>query len=372
MISLPNHITDQLLDLRRPAQLQGCKRLYQLAGADGVTILTGGVRGWSAALGCGLSYPKILFAELEALEIIGVEFYPGEGGQVAEIHLQQAEPIARSIADQPPPAEPTSVTHEIPHQDAVEDPPDRSLIATPQTPLYGTNHESKQQQHDRAREDAKPDRAFLTEVLLAEFPGADRALLAAWQADPYVNNCSAAVAALAGSPRATLADWRVDLAAAQDRPGVGWPGGLVLAAWSRGERITPRRQALPPPAPRGRAAPPAESAEALRAALRTSPALQPRSEPSPARASPPGPSPGLRQLWRAAIGTLRAQIPPGEFDNWLRGLDLVALADGAATLRAPSAEVAGAVERRYATQIRRTLGDLVGAPVQLRLEAAAP
>lgn len=408
MIAQPPHITQLLLDLRRPKQLKGCIRLFELASASGVAILTGGVRGWAEALGCGLSYPKILFAELEALEIIaGVEYFPGEGGQVAEVHLLQPD----SITDQRERTFGLPAAGDASHADAVDEAPDRSLIVPPRTP-HVDDHESMQQQHAHVRENSKPD-STLTRFLLREVPGADVALLNAWEANPQVNDCKAARDALISSPGATLADWRADLAAAEDRPSTAWPVGLVLACWARGERVTPRR--TPPvvtPTPRqrdGRAGPSAPRAPSLpndreiredtellpgdrdaflaqyaaapddtaraevlcafrRAwATRYEADLVSQQQTAAPAGYPPASSIQLRQIWQAAMGACQTKIARQEFDAWLRGSVLLAFEGGTATVLAPSQIHKEGLERRHLILVRRSLGDVIGAPVQVRV-----
>ncbi|NTU85107.1 MAG: hypothetical protein HGA45_38065, partial [Chloroflexales bacterium] len=207
--------------------------------------LHGGVRGWAETLGCAAGYPKMLFRLLEQYGYVaGVDYYPGAGGQVVAVQL--ARPDDHPVIVSAPPTGPAPAAEA--HQDAAADPPVRSVIESPHTPLYGTHESLQQQQH--AREDTEPDTA-LTQLLRAEFPRADAALLAAWEANPQVNDCKAARDALLGFPTATCANWQADLAAAEDRPTVAWPVGLVLACWAQGERVTPRRAApvAPPAAP---------------------------------------------------------------------------------------------------------------------------
>jgi hypothetical protein len=245
MMALPSPIIDQLLDLNRSAQLKGALRIYALAGTDGVAVLNGGVRGWAEALGCGRSYPKVLFGELERLGIIhGVEFYPGEGGQVAEVYL---EPAADSITDQAlAPALPPD-GHDGSHQDAECHAADRSLIEPPHTPLYGTDHDLKQQQHAaNPKSDIADEPGMTGRLLRQEFPQVDQALIAAWEADPRVDT-EAAAKALCGQPEATLELWHAQIAAAERRRGIDTPIGLVLAIWGCGKLVnSPRAQSRPP------------------------------------------------------------------------------------------------------------------------------
>lgn len=240
----------------------------------------------------------------------------------------------------------------------------------------------QQQQHDRAcvRGVAEPDRTNLTELLLREFPDADRALLAVWGADPHVNFRSerddepAALRALRGFPSATLADWHADLTAAAERPTIGWPVGAVLAAWSRRERITPRRAAPVRPSPladrikkrREEFDPDEVRAQIARRGGVASPAPDELARASPP-AAPPGQrsDPTLRQRWQAVLGAIAPQVPREDL-AWLRQLIPEALEAGEATFRAPSPTVEMGVHR-YLDTIRHALGDVVGYPVTVRI-----
>lgn len=188
----------------------------------------------------------------------------------------------------------------------------------------------QQQQHAHAHDPRVAEAGFLTGLLLREHPSADRALLSAWEADPRVNDCKAAAAALGGFPTATLGAWQTDLAAAEDRPTTEWPVGLVLATWARGERVTPRRSAVverpsfTPPKPRAAPEPP----------------LAP---PPPRSAAPPEPPPRvlpaereqMRRL-QLALGVVREQFTSKDLMDW--GLNRAAVADvagGAAVITLP-------------------------------------
>lgn len=363
------------LDLRRyPATRDGYERLCELADASGVVLLTGGVRGWAETIGCSYGYPKTMLRQLEGLGYVdGIEYYPGEGGLVAEVHLHRPD---RSLIESEPPL-PVERVHEIPHQDAGEESADRSLIESPHTPLYGTHDSKQQQQHEAHTVSAGTDRV-LTQQLLAEFPQADRALLAAWEANPRVNKLDAAREALAGFPRATLSDWQTDLAnaeAARAR-GIAWPEGLVLACWSRGERVSPPRSKAPSPPPERPTRPVQRGREVLdttaaRAWIEQQGGIvNAPPAPTPGAAPAPRQDPELIRRWQAALVELRQQLAPGEFDVWLRETRLVALAGDEATIAAPQGVVAGL--GRYQRQIRRALGDVLGGSVQVRIVTATP
>lgn len=243
MTALPSHIIDRLLDLNRPSQLRAALRLYQLAGADGVAVLTGGVRGWSETLGCGRSYPKVLFAELEQLEIVeGVEFYAGEGGQVAEVHLTPAD----SITDQTSPPAPSADDHAPPHQDAENHAADRSVIATPHTPLYGTDHDlTQQQQYARNAEPDMPTGRggadYWVAWALSTFPN-EPTLIRAVFLHPQANFTTARNL-FSARPDLTLAQWEAELKKASELDHIKRPWGLAVSQLTVGQEIAPIRAA---------------------------------------------------------------------------------------------------------------------------------
>jgi len=78
----------------------------------------------------------------------------------------------------------------------------------------------------------------------------------------------------------------------------------------------------------------------------------------------------LTQIWHAALGTIQMQIPRHEFDTWLRGTTLVALDGGTATVGTVSPFHREQLEHRYMSPVQRSLGDVVGFPVQVRFTIA--
>ncbi|NCC33270.1 MAG: hypothetical protein EOM24_14825, partial [Chloroflexia bacterium] len=149
----------------------------------------------------------------------------------------------------------------------------------PHPPMW--NHDSMQQQHGHTQSEEPTGISFVQRLLQA-FPETDRALLTAWASNPLVNECAAALAALQGFPTATLEAWQQDLAAARSRPNIVLPEGLVLACWSRGERVNAARvrpSATPQATPRQErrrsqpAAPRAYDAARVRAQLTLAAAL---------------------------------------------------------------------------------------------------
>jgi len=78
----------------------------------------------------------------------------------------------------------------------------------------------------------------------------------------------------------------------------------------------------------------------------------------------------LNQIWQAALGTIQMQTSRQEFDTWLRGTSLIALDGGLATVGTTSPFHKEGIENRYLNPVRRSLGDVVGYPVQVRVVIA--
>ena len=127
----------------------------------------------------------------------------------------------------------------------------------------------------------------------------------------------------------------------------------------------------PPAAPAGSEA----AAEQLRAEFRALAAQQPQDRERPVSTGPPSAElarsastpPALRPIWQAALATLQAALPAAEFDTWLRPAQLAGLDAGNATVTAPTADHASALQARYATPLRRALGDAAGRPLQVTI-----
>ncbi len=75
----------------------------------------------------------------------------------------------------------------------------------------------------------------------------------------------------------------------------------------------------------------------------------------------------LSQIWQAALGTIQMQVSRQEFDTWLRGTTLLSIDNGTATLGATSPFYKEALENRYMAPVRRSLGDILGYPVHVRV-----
>ncbi len=78
----------------------------------------------------------------------------------------------------------------------------------------------------------------------------------------------------------------------------------------------------------------------------------------------------LTQIWQAALGTIQLQTSRQEFDTWLRSTALLSLDSGTATIGTISPFHKEGLENRYMAPVRRSLGDVVGFPVQVRIVIA--
>lgn len=78
----------------------------------------------------------------------------------------------------------------------------------------------------------------------------------------------------------------------------------------------------------------------------------------------------LTQIWQATLGTIQMQTSRQEFDTWLRGTALLSLDSGTATIGTTSPFHKEGLENRYMVPVRRSLGDVVGYPVQVRIVIA--
>ena len=192
-------------------------------------------------------------------------------------------------------------------------------------------------------------------------------------------------------PTCTPEDVAAALASATAKPGVHTPPGLALECLAQNQLVVAPRavSAAPEGQPRrrrndpdGRSTP--EEWAALKAIYE---------QPEPDEAAPDADEAALddlsdlddfsdlddaptadqvnRNLWQTALGQLRTQVTPQEFDCWLRGVTLRELdeANHLATVVATSSLHADALRKRYALPMRRVLADILGYPVQLVVEA---
>jgi hypothetical protein len=143
----------------------------------------------------------------------------------------------------------------------------------------------------------------------------------------------------------------------------GWVVSLLRAHRDYGWRI---------PAPAARP----DSPEALQAAFQryaAEQAEQEQTEPAVASEATPPPAPAERDLsllWRAVLDQLQLQMNRQEFERWLRGTELHAIANGVAAVRAPNVPAKEAIERRYLGMLRDALALLSGEPLMVRVVLA--
>lgn len=78
----------------------------------------------------------------------------------------------------------------------------------------------------------------------------------------------------------------------------------------------------------------------------------------------------LPQIWQATLGTMQMQVPRQDFETWLRGTTLLSLENGTATVGTQSPFHKEGLENRYMAPLRRSMGDVVGFPVQVRVVIA--
>ncbi len=78
----------------------------------------------------------------------------------------------------------------------------------------------------------------------------------------------------------------------------------------------------------------------------------------------------LTQIWQATLGAVQLQTSRQDFDTWLRGTALLALDGGLATVGTASTFHEEGLENRFMAPVRRSLGDVVGYPVQVQVVIA--
>lgn len=75
----------------------------------------------------------------------------------------------------------------------------------------------------------------------------------------------------------------------------------------------------------------------------------------------------IPQIWQATLGTMQMQVSRQDFETWLRSATLLSLDNGIATVGTPSPFHKEGLENRYMAPLRRSIGDVVGFPVQVRV-----
>ncbi len=72
-----------------------------------------------------------------------------------------------------------------------------------------------------------------------------------------------------------------------------------------------------------------------------------------------------RQLWQAVLTDLESRVSRGAFSNWFRQTGLAGVEDDVAVVTAPHSYAASTLEDRFASQIERSLSDIVGRPIRV-------
>ncbi len=80
----------------------------------------------------------------------------------------------------------------------------------------------------------------------------------------------------------------------------------------------------------------------------------------------------LNKIWQTTLGTLQLQTSRQEFDTWFSNTTLLGLENGTATIGTASTFHKEHIENRYMSPVRRSLGDVVGFPVQVQIVIAPP
>lgn len=77
-----------------------------------------------------------------------------------------------------------------------------------------------------------------------------------------------------------------------------------------------------------------------------------------------------RQVWQAVLGDLQMRLPKSDFETWLQGTAIVAFEDGLAVISTPNSFAKQWLERKAGDLIRRTLSNVLGYSVQVRVVVA--
>jgi chromosomal replication initiator protein len=72
-----------------------------------------------------------------------------------------------------------------------------------------------------------------------------------------------------------------------------------------------------------------------------------------------------RQLWQAVLADLEGGISRNAFANWFANTSLSSVSDDVATVLAPHAFAASTLQARYARQVERALGNILGRPIRV-------
>ena len=74
-----------------------------------------------------------------------------------------------------------------------------------------------------------------------------------------------------------------------------------------------------------------------------------------------------RQVWQAVLGDLQLRLPRSDYETWLQGTSIVAFEDGLVIVETPNSYAKQWLERRAGDLIRRTLSNILGYTVQVRV-----
>lgn len=75
----------------------------------------------------------------------------------------------------------------------------------------------------------------------------------------------------------------------------------------------------------------------------------------------------LVRLWNRVLNTMQAQMSRHEFNTWVRRTSLLSIANGVATIGAPSAFFKEGFENRYTGAVRNLISDLYVPVSQVRV-----
>ena len=74
-----------------------------------------------------------------------------------------------------------------------------------------------------------------------------------------------------------------------------------------------------------------------------------------------------RQVWQAVLGDLQLRLSRSDFETWLQGTSIVAFEDGLVIIGTPNSYAKQWLERRTGDLIRRTLSNVLGYTVHIRV-----
>ncbi len=75
----------------------------------------------------------------------------------------------------------------------------------------------------------------------------------------------------------------------------------------------------------------------------------------------------IKQIWHTALSALQAQTVRYDYDLWLKPTSLVALNGDLVVLGTPNTSIKQVIEDRFMSSIKRSLGDVLGYPVNVRV-----